>query len=236
MSYYNRKLSLLKISATTENGTELVPSTSGSYEVIVNLNETFKDLGVLTTLDEEEIDILSNNNPSVTNQTLPVSDKNIKTNIDSNFIETREPTAFTTPFPTTFMTGETESRLEEVKDFGGGFIQFNLSTEKGVISQNQNSISYAINGVLLTTDITTNKTTYVFPVNSYQVGINPIDYFIENNFVPPFIKEEELLFLSENPKVNSNIFIDRNEESVLTRINNLSTAKNIFEIEIQEDN
>lgn len=230
MITYKRIVPLDLISGSTEDGGVIFSAnTVGDYYVRFQLDHTYRDLGLLQEITDDLIlsantSIIGDPVPSDNTQTL--GQVNVLNGLNNNYLETRTPSAYLAG-PLGTITGTCENKLSNIRNWGGELIEKTINNDNGYLTSSSTLITYIIDGIVYSTVPSTLDTTYTIPNNIQNIGIDELKFELENFIV----KNEDYLNLSAQLRVDSQLFVDRNDESILERMYRLSEVQNIGNIE-----
>ncbi len=137
----------------------------------------------------------------------------------------------TIKYNTGVVTGSCTSRLNELKkykiteNFSEKYFGYGSTTSNGVdyINSTSNNIIYYLDGIKYTDIIVDNTTTSSFEF--ITKGYNSTDFGSEE-----YIKIPEKENLTDNPKIENDLFIDRQQVSVFENNYKLEHVKNMVQL------
>lgn len=229
MITYKRQIPISLITGSTSGGTFFYDvDASGNYYVNLYLSSNFRDLGLYTEINLN--DILSGDCFTLTqtqsNNNAIVGTTNVSNGLDNSLLETREAQAYVAS-PVGSLSGVSSNKLSEITDWGGNLIEKSATNDNGYIFSGTNNITYVIDNIVFNTRKSDGYTTYNIPTNTLNMGVNDLNYEFEK-FI---IKREKYIDLSEPIRVDDNIFVNRNDESILEQFYRLSEIQKIGNIE-----
>lgn len=198
-----------------------------SYNVQIHITQTIEDLGLYEFI--ENYDILS----STTDTAILAEDSSDTINLGVLTPSVYLPVQpeYVQPYPAPvqgFVTGATESRVDEIRTWGGVLRPYDAVEGIGLLNEDTEFWIYVIGGVFYTTSKLDGVTLYAFPTNNFVAG-NVIDIF--DNTTLPMFKRELYLGQVEKPIVNNQVFIERTGISVFDKVNKISNINFVEGVE-----
>jgi hypothetical protein len=203
--------------------------TDNSLDYVLQLffTQNYKDLGIMSTVREGDEITLSNSTGATFSTTFPKVSSLVYNTVQNDkkqfYLETRRKQDYYQPAGE--ITGDCDSRLNELALFGGGFLEKNEINKNGVITSSENFYIYEIDGIEYTTDLENNFTTFRLGSN-VKTGLNELN--MDNYFV---VKEEIYNDISDVPSIENNIFVERSQYGVFQSVMKLSEIKSIENID-----
>jgi hypothetical protein len=208
---------------------KILPITDNSldYKLQVYFTQNYKDLGIMTTIRENDEITLYNSSGATFSVNFPKTNSLVYNTVQNDkkqfYLETRRKKDYYQPAGE--IVGECDSRLSELSLFGGGFLEKNNLNKNGVISFSENFYIYEIDGIEYTTDLENGTTTFRLGSN-VKTGLN--EFNMDNYFV---VKEEIYNNMSDIPSTENNIFVERSKYGVFQSLMKLSEIKSIENID-----
>lgn len=158
---------------------------------------------------------------------------------DFGFFDSTSSTGLTGSSPTVTVTGFSASRLSELRKYtvsgplGALYVTSNISSTDGLdLSLSFTGVTastyvYYIGGITYTDKIVTPETGFTTTFSFLSLNINDPNNFDQNIY----IKDENKQNLVEKLQVNSDVFIDRQEQSVFERnyrLRSVGTLNNVL--------